>query len=136
MSGNKAETVMDIAAKWDISQSLHKCDWKNSKPGYKFPENMGDTVLAKIACDKPISDVMSRNMMNHEVETVEDALTMLQATVFEPDHAAPLIRKNLDHGLSSVYEVQFFKSANGICVTAKVTPSYKSKYLGKHDGLE
>jgi len=136
MSGNKAETVMDIAAKWDISQSLHKCDWKNSKPGYKFPENMGDTVLAKIACDKPISDVMSRNMMNHEVETVEDALTMLQATVFEPDHAAPLIRKNIENGLCSTYEVQFYRGQNGICMSAKITPSYRPKFLGKHERLE
>ena len=89
-----------------------------------------------MTCDEPISDVLSGKYMEHEVETVEDALTMLQATVFDPEFAAPLIRKNLDHGLSSVYEVQFFKSANGICVTAKVTPSYKSKFLGKHDGLE
>lgn len=74
--------------------------------------------------------------MNHEVETVEDALTMLQATVFEPEFAAPLIRRNIEHGLASSYEIQFFKGQNGICMTAKITPSYKPKYLGKHDGLE
>jgi hypothetical protein len=74
--------------------------------------------------------------MNHEVETIEDALTMLQATVFEPEFAAPLIRRNLEHGLCSSYEVQFFKGTNGICMSAKMTPTYKSKYLGKHEGLE
>jgi hypothetical protein len=75
-------------------------------------------------------------MINHEVETIEDALTMLQATVFEPEFAAPLIRRNLEHGLCSSYEVQFFKGTNGVCMSAKMTPCYKSKYLGKHDGLE
>lgn len=74
--------------------------------------------------------------MNHEVETIEDALTMLQATVFEPEFAAPLIRRNIEHGLASSYEIQFFKGQNGVCMTAKITPSYKPKYLGKHDGLE
>jgi hypothetical protein len=74
--------------------------------------------------------------MNHEVETIEDALTMLQATVFEPEFAAPLIRRNLEHGLCSSYEVQFFKGTNGVCMSAKMTPTYKSKYLGKYDGLE
>ena len=74
--------------------------------------------------------------MQHEVETVEDALTMLQATVFEPEFAAPLIRRNIEHGLASNYEIQFFKGTNGVTMTAKITPSYKSKYLGKHDGLE
>jgi len=74
--------------------------------------------------------------MNHEVETIEDALTMLQATVFEPEFAAPLIRRNLEHGLCSSYEVQFFKGTNGVCMSAKMTPTYKSKYLGKHEGLE
>lgn len=74
--------------------------------------------------------------MQHEVETVEDALTMLQATVFEPEFAAPLIRRNIEHGLASSYEIQFFKGQNGVCMTAKVTPTYKSKYLGKYDGLE
>jgi len=74
--------------------------------------------------------------MNHEVETVEDALTMLQATVFEPEFAAPLIRRNIEHGLASSYEIQFFKGQNGICMTAKITPSYKPKYLGKYEGLE
>lgn len=74
--------------------------------------------------------------MNHEVETVEDALTMLQATVFEPEFAAPLIRRNIEHGLASSYEIQFFKGQNGVCMTAKITPSYKPKYLGKYEGLE
>lgn len=89
-----------------------------------------------MTCDKPISDVMYDNMMNREVETVEDALTMLQATVFEPDHAAPLIRRNIENGLCSTYEVQFFKGANGVTMTAKVTPSYKPKLLGRYEGLE
>ena len=89
-----------------------------------------------MTCDKPISDVMSGYMMNREVESIEDALTMLQATVFDPDHAAPLIRRNIENGLCSTYEVQFYRGQNGICVTAKVTPSYKSKYLGKYEGLE
>lgn len=89
-----------------------------------------------MTCDKPFSDVMYGKSMTREVETIEDALTMLQATVFEPDHAAPLIRRNIENGLASTYEVQFFKGANGICVTAKVTPSYKPKYLGKYDFLE
>ena len=74
--------------------------------------------------------------MNHEVETVEDALTMLQATVFEPEFAAPLIRRNIENGLASNYEVQFFKGQNGICMTAKITPSYRPKFLGKHENLE
>lgn len=74
--------------------------------------------------------------MQHEVETVEDALTMLQATVFEPEFAAPLIRRNIEHGLCSNYEIQFFKGTNGVTMTAKITPSYKPKFLGKHEGLE
>jgi len=78
---------------------------------------------------------MSGKYMEHEVETIEDALTMLQATVFDPEFAAPLIRKNLEHGLCSNYEILFFNGPNGITMTAKVTPTYKSKYLGKHDGL-
>lgn len=89
-----------------------------------------------MTCDKPISDVMSGKSMNHEVETVEDALTMLQATVFDPEFAAPLIKRNIEHGLASTYEVQFFRGQNGITMTAKVTPSYKPKFLGKHEGLE
>jgi hypothetical protein len=47
-----------------------------------------------------------------------------------------LIRRNIEHGLASNYEIQFFKGTNGVTMTAKITPSYKSKYLGKHDGLE
>ena len=89
-----------------------------------------------MTCDKTISDVMCSNMMNREVESVEDALTMLQATVFDPDFAAPLIKRNIEHGLASTYEVQFFRGQNGITMTAKVTPSYKPKFLGKHEGLE
>jgi hypothetical protein len=79
---------------------------------------------------------MSGKYMEHEVETIEDALTMLQATVFEPDHAAPLIRRNIENGLASTYEVQFYRGQNGICMSAKVTPSYRPKFLGKHEDLE
>jgi hypothetical protein len=89
-----------------------------------------------VTCDKLISDVMSGKYMEHEVETIEDALTMLQATVFEPDHAAPLIRRNIENGLASTYEVQFYRGQNGICMSAKVTPSYRPKFLGKHEDLE
>ena len=74
--------------------------------------------------------------MEREVESVEDALTMLQATVFDPDHAAPLIRRNVELGLCSNYEILFFKGANGISMTVKITPTYRPKFLGKHEGLE
>ncbi len=84
----------------------------------------------------PLTMSCAVNMITREVESVEDALTMLQATVFEPEFAAPLIRRNIEHGLCSNYEILFFKGLKGITMSAKVTPCYKPKLLGRHDELE
>ena len=72
-----------------------------------------------------------------EINSIEDALIAIHETVLNPEIAAPLIRKNLDRGLTNEYIFRFYKSTNhGVVCEAQMTPCAKPKLLGKYTHLE
>jgi len=71
--------------------------------------------------------------MIYEEETLEDAIIEgLHETVFNPDKAVRLIRRNLDQGIACKYIVDFYKLENGkIVMETNLHTKVEPKKLGR-----
>jgi hypothetical protein len=69
--------------------------------------------------------------MTCEDETLEDALITLCETVFEPERAATLIRKNISNRIACEYTVKFYATEGGIAMETKLHTQAEPKRLGK-----
>ena len=70
--------------------------------------------------------------MTYDDETIEDALVTLCETVFDPDRAAPLIRKNLGNKIACEYVVRFSASQDGsIIMETNLHTKAEPKKLGR-----
>jgi len=76
-------------------------------------------------------------MTETEIESIEDALVNIHETVLNPEIAGPLIRKNLQVGVSSKYTFIFSKDKSGIIsMQSRMTPQYSAKLLGIQTHLQ
>ncbi len=69
--------------------------------------------------------------MTYEEEPIEDALVTLCETVFDPDRAAPLIRKNIANRIACEYTVKFYGTEAGIIMETNLVTKAEPKRLGK-----